>query len=366
MAIIFPVIMSGGSGTRLWPLSRKALPKQYLDLVGDGSLFSQTVTRMSQGQSGRDAQQLGATTIICGHDHRDPIRGQLGALGLSDVDLILEPFGRNTAVVACIAALHTQARDPEGLVLLAPADHYIADVPGFWHAVSAGEEAAMNGSIVTLGIQPTKPHTGFGYIRAGTAISGSCHRVAKFEEKPELEKAKAFLESGDYYWNAGIFLFKATAMLEELRKHAPDVLAKGFETYQSAERSGMDIALPAEIFDDCPNISIDFAVMEKTDAAAIVCPVDIGWDDVGSWTALKAIKALGDEANTIIGDAVLHDCCKCYVHNGADSPLIALVGLDDMVVVSNGEAVLVAPADRAEEVKAIVEHLKSAGRDQLL
>ncbi|MEO1028948.1 MAG: mannose-1-phosphate guanylyltransferase, partial [Pseudomonadota bacterium] len=255
MAAIFPVIMSGGSGTRLWPLSRKALPKQYLDLVGEGSLFRQTVSRMSASEAGRDTGEINAPLIICGASHRDPIRNQLEESGIDGVEFILEPFGKNTAVVGCIAALHTLAKDLDGLVLLAPADHYIPDVPGFWSAVAAGEPAAQSGQIVTLGIKPTKPHTGFGYIKAGAAIDGRCHKVDRFEEKPKLPKAEAFLASGDYYWNAGIFLYSAAAMIEELAKHAPKVLEVGRAAYEAIERDGDDLPLPAEIFSDCPDIS---------------------------------------------------------------------------------------------------------------
>lgn len=358
--------MSGGSGTRLWPLSRKALPKQYLELVGEGSLFSQTVARMSAEKAERATDAVNLPLIICGASHRNAIRNQLDGMGLSEVELILEPFGKNTAVVGCIAALHALAQDPDGLVLLAPADHYIPDVPGFWSAVSAGEAAAENGEIVTLGIQPTKPHTGFGYIKAGAVLDGRCHKVERFEEKPKLHKAEAFLASGDYYWNAGIFLYSAAAMIEELSKHAPKVLEVGRAAYEGIKRTGNDLPLPADIFTDCPDISIDFAVMEKTDRAATVCPVEIGWDDVGSWVALKAMTSEGQGANTVIGDAVLHDCKDCYVNNGADSPVVTLVGLEDMVVVSNGDSILVAPASRAEEVKQIVAKLKDAGRDHLL
>ena len=359
--MIYPIIMSGGSGTRMWPLSRKSKPKQYLALLGETSLFQDTILRVSPDNT---ALGIAPPSIICGLHHLEQVEMQMTAIGKSPDAIILEPEGRNTAVVAAIAAAHVQAQDPDGIILLLPADHHIEDSAAFLKCVEQGGQTAQSGHLVTLGIQPTAPETGYGYIQQGTPISDGCYQVEAFHEKPDRERAQAYLGQGGYYWNAGIFLFSAKAMLAELETHAPDILKSGLEAYRQAEVKGRHHHLDPKTFAACRSDSIDYAVMEKTDKSAVVAPVNVGWSDIGSWSALSELVRDGAQSNKTEGNVMLLDSAGTYVN--AQDMLVAGIGLENMVVVAADGVVLIMPADRAQDVKRIVNDLKDNKRTDLL
>jgi len=348
---ILPAIMSGGAGTRLWPLSRAARPKQFLALEGGASLFEQTARRFAPGP---DAPFL-PPLVIAGASHLDLVDAALAAAGASSATVVAEPEPRNTAPVAAIAALIGEATAPGALILLTPADHRVEKPAALRAGVLRGAQAAAEGRIVAIGLAPDEPHTGYGYIERGRALAGGVHEIARFCEKPQIETARAFLAGGKHDWNAGLFLFSPRTMLEELAQHAPDALAAAKAALAAARRDGRRILLDAAAFARAPSISIDYAVMEKTKRAAVVGPLDIGWSDVGAWSALAP------EADPRVFTL---DSAGAVVRT--DGPFVALIGAQDMIVVATGDAVLVAPKHRAQEVKAVVEALKKAGRDELL
>ena len=348
---IQPVIMSGGSGTRLWPMSRKARPKQFLPLVTEETLFQETVKRL-QDDSGTFAPPL----VISGALHIDHINTQLKALGIAPAAIIIEPCPRNTAAVAAVAQRLDGRKQPWRQILLTPADHHIANAEKFRSDVVKGANAAASGAIVTFGIKPTEAHTGFGYIEEGAPLSEGVYKVSAFREKPDQPTAESYLQKGGYHWNAGIFLFAAEAMLSELSAFAPMIKDCCETALSRAKKDGVVLHLDEEAFSQSPSDSIDYAVMEKTDKAAVVAPVDVGWNDIGSWTAIPPqeegpqVKMIGCQDTTIL----------------TDGPLVAAIGVDDLVIVATEDAVLVAPKSRAQDVKKIVEKLKSEGRDALL
>lgn len=354
---IFPIIMSGGSGTRLWPMSRRARPKQYLPLLGKESLFQATLRRCASAPS---HLQVRAPSIIAAADSLDLIKREIEEVALPVDKIILEPIARNTAVVTAVAAACVQALNPEGLVLVLPADHFVGDVDGFWRTIVAGAECAQRGHIVTLGIAPSQPETGYGYIQRGEAIGEQCYQVERFTEKPSLETANAYLENQNYFWNAGIFLFSTKVMQQELGKHAPDIATAGHAAYAKAVRDGDVIVLDRSALMDCPAISIDYAVMEKTDLAAVVSPVNIGWDDVGSWSAIERLAPeMGRHANIIeIG------CDNNFILSNGRT--IAAIGLEGHVIVETDDAVLIVAKDRIQDVSGLVRRLKEDGRVDLL
>lgn len=348
---IQPVIMSGGSGTRLWPLSRAAQPKQFLKLATDKTMFQETALR-ARDDSGRFLDPV----IIAGAGHKDLVIEQLAAIGVASAAVILEPCPRNTAAVAATAAAWTDTHRDDALILLMPADHHIADVDGFRHAVEKGAEAARQGYIVTFGIQPITPHTGYGYIEAGDAVSESVFSVAAFKEKPLSQRAESYLAKGGYFWNAGIFLFSAKAMVEELSVHAPDIINAVSTALKDTITDAGATLLDEGAFSECPSISIDYAVMEKTGKAAVVAPVDVGWTDIGSWSEVAP-----DENDARI---IAHSCRNTTIRS--DGPTVAAIGAEDMIVIATGDAVLVARKNNVQEVRAIVEELKKRGRTDLL
>ncbi|MEZ5919996.1 MAG: mannose-1-phosphate guanylyltransferase/mannose-6-phosphate isomerase [Parvularculaceae bacterium] len=350
---IQPVIMSGGAGTRLWPMSRKARPKQFLPLTSSKSLFQETALRVASDGLEPD---FAAPIIIGGAAHAEMIAGQLQEIDLEARAIVTEPCPRNTAAVAAVAATLTEQLEPGVLVLLLPADHEIADAAAFRAAVRAGADAAAAGAIVTFGIRPSEPHTGYGYIERGRQISPSVYEIQKFYEKPELAKAETYFKSGAHYWNAGIFLYSAKGMIDEFRALEPEILAQATKALQTAKTVGVRCDLDAEAFAACPSNSIDYAIMEKTSKAAVVGPVDAGWNDVGSWSSLTTASA-DDRIYTI-------DAENCVIRT--DGAFVGVVGLDDVIVVASGGAVLVAPKSRAQDVKKIVEELKARKRDDLL
>lgn len=350
-----PVILAGGSGTRLWPLSRPDRPKQFLPLFDDRSLFQNTALRLA----GR--AEFAPPLVVCNAEHRFIAAEQLRAIGIEPRGFIVEPDGRNTAPAAALAALSLAGTD-DAYMLLLPADHVIADGAAFCDAVARGLGAARLGSLVTFGILPDRPETGYGYVRGGSELDGltGCFGVERFVEKPDRATAKGYLADGRYYWNSGIFLAGVRPFLDELSRHRPDIAEGCGAAIQSARRDGQFLWPAREPFCALAGESIDYAVMEHT-RRAVVVPVDMGWSDVGSWSALAA--ALGGAGNETSGDVRALDVRNSYIRS--ESRLIAAVGVDNVVVVETPDAVLVAAKDRVEDVKRLVADLKSEGRREI-
>ena len=351
--MLVPVILSGGAGTRLWPLSRELYPKQLLRLVAERTMLQETVAR-TEG-----LPELAPPIVVCNENHRFMVAEQLRELGTAPQAIVLEPQGRNTAPAAAIAALLVSGgADADPVLLVLPADHVITDVPAFQAAVAVGRVAAESGSLVTFGVVPDRAETGYGYIRRGVG-PGPAFTVAKFVEKPDSATARGYVESGEYYWNSGMFMFRASAYLAELGRYAPLMLATCRAALAAAGRDLDFLRLPAQEFASCPSDSIDYAVMEKTDRAVVV-PLAAGWSDVGSWAALADALPRDAEGNVTAGDVLTEDSSGCYLHS--TSRLVAAVGLRDHVVVETKDAVLVAPRDRVQDVKELVAELKARGR----
>lgn len=358
-APLIPVLLSGGSGSRLWPVSRERYPKQLLPLCGDRTMIQETALRVGRAHGFADP------IIICNQEHRFAIAEQMQQAGIRPTHLVLEPFGRNTAPAAAVAALLALRQHKDALVLLLPADHAILKPDAFRHAVAAGMEAALAGHLVTFGIRPTGPETGYGYIECGDALGpeGPVLHVTRFTEKPALAVAEAYLAGGRHLWNSGMFLFRAADFLAELERLAPGVATAAAAALATA-RDDLDfLRLGEAAFAEAPDISLDFAVMEKTDRAAIV-PCDIGWTDVGAWGALWEIAAKDDAGNAVTGDALLIDSRDNLVRG--DAGLTALVGVAGLAVVVTEDAVLVADRARVQDVKRIVDSLKQQGRTERL
>jgi mannose-1-phosphate guanylyltransferase/mannose-6-phosphate isomerase len=354
--MLTPVILSGGSGTRLWPLSRELYPKQLLPLVGEHTMLQETVLRL-------DGLGAAAPIVVCNEAHRFLVAEQLRQLDIAAQAIVLEPVARNTAPAIALAALRAA---PDALLLVLPADHVIRDVAAFQAAVQAAVPAARAGRLVTFGIVPTAPETGYGYIRASAADGedvGGPRPILKFIEKPDLATAKRFLAEGGYFWNSGMFLFGAGRYLQELERHAPDIAAAARAPLAAAKPDLDFVRVDRAAFEACRSDSIDYAVMEKT-RDAVVVPLDAGWNDVGSWSALHAALPCDEHGNVAKGDVIAEDSSGCYFY--AESRLVSAVGLKDHVVVETKDAVLVAPKDRVQDVKRLVERLKSSGRQEHL
>lgn len=352
-ASIVPVILSGGTGTRLWPLSREARPKQLQALASPRTMIQETALRVAQDDA------YAPPIVVCNEAQRFVVAEQLREAGVAGATIVLEPTGRGTAAAAAIGALLARKRDPDARVLLLPADHHVVDPKTLNGAFAAADAAARDGALVTFGVRPTAPETGYGYILAGEDPDGDgVADVAAFVEKPDRARAETFLEDGRYFWNSGMFLFRADAYLAELERFAPGNLAACATALEDARRD-LDFLRLGTGFADQPNASVDVAVMERTDRAA-VAPLDCGWTDVGSWSALWEVGAKDADGNVAVGDVVLHGAHNCYARS--DGPLTAVLGLDDVVVVSCDDAVLVSSKDHAQDVKAIVERLKADGR----
>jgi mannose-1-phosphate guanylyltransferase/mannose-6-phosphate isomerase len=350
--MLVPVILSGGAGTRLWPLSRELHPKQLLPLVGPQTMLQDTVRRLA-------GLEVSAPMVVCNEAHRFLVAEQLRAIDCKPRAIVLEPVGRNTAPAIALAAHATLAgEEADPLLLVLPADHVITDIPAFHRAIEVAAAAARNGALVTFGIVPTTPETGYGYIRRG-ALAGGSYRIAEFVEKPERARAQTFLASGEYYWNSGMFLFRARRYLEELEKFAPDIAAVCANSFAAAVRDLDFTRIDPGVFRDCRSESIDYAVMEST-ADAVVVPLDAGWSDVGNWTSLHAACEHDAQGNALFGDVLVEDTHDSYVYSA--SRLVATVGLRDHVVVETKDAVLVAPMDRVQDVKKLVARLKADGR----
>jgi mannose-1-phosphate guanylyltransferase/mannose-6-phosphate isomerase len=350
--MLVPVILSGGAGTRLWPLSRELYPKQLLPLIGRFTMLQETVRRL-------EGIEVTAPIVVANEAHRFLVAEQLRTIACEPRAIVLEPVGRNTAPAIALAAHAALAADEgDSLLLVLPADHVIADVAAFHRAIEIAVTAAREGALASFGIVPDAPETGFGYVRRG-ALQGGVYSIAQFVEKPDLARAQAFLASGDYYWNSGMFLFRARRYLEELEQHAPDIASVCRSAFAGATRDLDFTRAEDATFQRCRSESIDYAVMEKT-AAAVVVPLDAGWSDVGSWASLHAASAQDGSGNTVRGDVITEDSHDCYLYS--ESRLVATVGLREHVVVETKDAVLVAPRDRVQDVKKLVARLKSDGR----
>jgi mannose-1-phosphate guanylyltransferase / mannose-6-phosphate isomerase len=350
-----PVVLSGGAGTRLWPLSRELYPKQLLPLLGAHTMLQDTVLRLR-------GLEVAAPVVVCNEAHRFLVAEQLRAIDSPAQSIVLEPVGRNTApaiALAAHAALAGGVGDP--LLLVLPADHVIADVAAFQAAVRLAATAARDGQLVTFGVVPRGPETGYGYIRRGAPLPAGGWRIARFVEKPERARAEEFLASGEYYWNSGMFLFSARRYLEELRRLAPDIGEACERAFAGTARDLDFTRVGKAEFEGCRSESIDYAVMEKT-ADAVVVPIDAGWSDVGSWSSLHEASEQDADGNVIRGDVLAEQTHNSYLHAG--SRLVAVVGLEDHVVIETKDAVLVAPRDRVQDVKALVSSMRNSGRTE--
>ena len=357
---LIPVVLSGGSGTRLWPLSRKLYPKQFIPLRGDKSLFQATVERVQCLDHPR------GILVICNDEHRFMAAEQLRWSGLGHSAIILEPVGRNTAPAIAIAAMHALDQDADAHLLVVPADHLVKDLPQFQLAVSVAEQVAAD-RLVTFGVVPDRVETGFGYIEFSKAVSlqsaaGVAYDVDKFVEKPDFETARAYLESGNYLWNSGMFLFSAKMYLDELKRLQPDICEACRQAHAGRKQDLDFIRLDEQAFSKAPDISVDYAVMEKTDKAAVV-PLNSGWNDIGSWHALWESLQRDRNGNATSGDVIATDCEGCYIHSS--HRLVTAVGIRDQVVVETADAILVVPRDRVQEVRDIVVRLQQAGRGEV-
>ena len=359
--MLYPVILAGGIGTRLWPLSRAALPKQFIHFPEqNASLFQNTLKRL------QDLPELQSPIVVCNNEQRFLVAEQLRQLGYEDAVILLEPVGRNTAPAVALAALWIKERDPEGQMLVLPADHSIADVAAFHAAVHAGLEQSARNRLVTFGIVPGSPETGYGYIRMGAPVDPDTDSVARvveqFVEKPDEETAERYLADGNYLWNSGMFLFRADVFLSQLAEFADDISASCQKAY-AALKTGPDFqAVPEEEFAACRSDSIDYAVMEKTDSAAVI-PLDAGWSDLGAWDSLWDSETRDEQGNVLSGDVVTHGVSNSYIQSR--SRLVAAVGLDDVVIVESPDAVLVADKARSQEVKQIVAQLQARQRPEV-
>lgn len=344
---ILPVIMSGGSGTRLWPLSTPAQPKQFHALATQRTMIQETALRLS-------GPEFLKPVVICGRSHEQLAMAQLAAIDLLPQAVILEPFARNTAAVAAVAALVGQEIAPDALVLLVPADHVISK-PDVFRAALQTAAATARDHIVTFGIRPTAPETGFGYIQRNESLCEGVWTVRRFLEKPNLATATEYVEDGGYDWNAGIFLFSPQVMLEELSRHQPDVLEATRKALENAQVTDRTRLLNPDDFARCPSISVDYAVMERTERAA-VAPCDIGWADVGGFSELWRLGDKDTEGNHSFGDTILIDANNCLVR--AEGPPVAIIGLDNIMVISTPSGIVVAPVSRAQDVKLAAEAAK--------
>lgn len=356
---MIPVILSGGSGSRLWPLSRQKRPKQFLPVVDDLTLFQLTMQRL-QG-----VPDLESPLVVCNEEHRFMVAGQLQELGLLSNGILLEPIGRNTAPAIALAALYlTALGKADATMLVLPADHVIRDTEAFQQAIATAQQAADAGHLVTFGIVPQCAETGYGYIRQGDLLEGICaYKVAEFAEKPDSSTAEAYLQSGDYLWNSGMFMFRANRFLDELAKYHPMVLDTCRAALVHPSHDLDFIRVDTTAFSVCPSISVDYAVMEKT-AEAVVVPLDAGWNDVGAWSSVWDVGSKDNNGNVLRGDTLLHNAKNNLVYS--EKRLVALVGTENLVVIDTLDATLVAHRDHVQDVKKIVEQLNAQNRSEAI
>lgn len=353
--MLFPIIMAGGSGSRLWPLSRQLNPKQFLPLANaDFSMLQATIQRL-------DGLGAALPRLICNEQHRFLAAEQLRLLGLEKAGILLEPVGRNTAPAIALAALQACSEAEDPILLVLAADHLIKDVEAFQTCIQTALPLAQDGKLVTFGIVPTHAETGYGYIEQGIDIGIGGFKVSRFVEKPDLVTAQEYLANGSYFWNSGMFMFRASRYLEELETYRPDILAACRAALAGGSQDLHFTRVDEAAFAACPDDSVDYAVMEKT-ADAVMVPLDAGWSDIGSWTALWDVSDKDQQGNVFKGDVLNQQSRNTYVH--ADSRLVATVGLDDLVIVETKDAVLVAHKDHVQDVKKIVEQLKNGSRTE--
>ncbi len=352
--MIHPVLLCGGAGTRLWPLSRRALPKQFLPLVSDKSLLQNTLLRL------RGLTQLSAPIVVCSNDHRFLVADQLQEIGITPASLILEPMARNTAPAVAMAAFAALQRDSKAQLLILPADHTIGNVAAFHAAITAAKPLADEGYMTAFGIVPDAPETGYGYIQQGEKLEGG-NKVARFVEKPDAQRAQQFLESGDFLWNSGMYLFDAQLYLSELQQYQPAVHEASRLAFERAEVDLDFLRADAKAFEQSPSISLDYGVMEQTERAAVV-PADIDWNDIGSYAALWEIEPKDDNGNVGKGHVAFFDATGNYVR--AEKQLVAMLGVEDMIVVSTPDALLVTKKEHAQDIKKIVDQLRAEGLSQ--
>ena len=353
--------MSGGAGTRLWPISRQNAPKQYHAMITERSMFEETILRLKDC----DENRIAAPVVICADGHQELIAEQCAAIGAPASTVIIEPMPRNTAAVGAIAASYIDSIDSDGLILLLPADHHIADNKAFWDAVEKGTKAACQGYLTTLGIQPTGPETGFGYIRRGEVLGDKVYKVDQFKEKPDRATAESYFASGDYFWNAGIFLFRAESLRKEYERHASDIYDQSAKALKLGRMDGNNLFLDLQTFSQCRADSIDYAVMEKTQYAAIVAPVDVGWNDLGAWSAVNdLLQSIKGASSVSHGDVISLETKGSLIRS--DGPLIATIGVEDLIIIATKDAVLVAHKDKTQNVRQIVDFLKKNNRTDLL
>ncbi|MBE1526271.1 mannose-1-phosphate guanylyltransferase/mannose-6-phosphate isomerase [Sphingopyxis sp. OAS728] len=349
--MIIPIILSGGSGTRLWPVSTNSAPKQFQPLTGKDSMFLQTLDRAI------DRSRFAAPMIVCGPAHVAHVEADLLAAGVADARIVVEPAARNTAPAIALAACAALAEDPDATILVMPADHVMTDVPAFLGAIEAAMPAVEAGALATFGIAPSHPETGYGYIAAGAPLTATpdIYEVRRFVEKPPRDRAEAMLAEGGHYWNAGIFLMRADRFLAELERQQPAIAASCAAAMAKAREDGARIHPETDAFLSSPSDSIDYAVMEGAEQV-VVAPVDPGWSDVGGWAALHELGDKDESGNVRIGDVIAIDAANNYLR-ACDGKRVAVVGVSDIIVVTHGDDILIIPRERAQEVKAIVEYL---------
>lgn len=352
-----PVIMAGGTGTRLWPLSRQLNPKQFHKLTDDQSSMLQCTLARLRGL------ECAGPSVICNDEHRFLVAEQLREQGIHDSRVILEPVGRNTAPAIALAALDMASRNDDSVMLVLAADHFVQDTEAFQSCIKTALPYAESGKLVTFGIKPDRPETGYGYIQAGSPIDESVHGVRRFVEKPDAETAQTYLKSGDYTWNSGMFMFRPSAYLEELQTNRPEIVDACKKAVDASDQDMHFLRVNEDIFSACPENSIDYAVMEHTGRAAVV-EMDVGWSDIGSWGSLWEHSQKDALGNVLTGDVVTQDTHNSLVR--AESRFVATVGIDDLVVVETKDSVLVAHKDSVQDVKKVVEQIKTDGRQEHL